>query len=238
MEKCYNKFEIESSRYKRKPLVRRIAVLTSNTGTGSNLQALLDAQTDGYNGQIVCVISAKPNVYGLVRAHEADVPTEVVDFEDYRRAGRPRAWYEEDLARKLQGYSPDLIVLAGWTMQLSKHFLRYFPWRVLNIHPGLLPDQPGERVKLPGGQLGDPCTGLSGENAIKAVLASGSKYAGSTVHVVTEREDWGPVVKRGLVKVKPDDTVTSLYDRVKQTEHKIIVQSLKELCLEAVPSES
>lgn len=212
--------------------MRRIAVLTSSTGTGSNLQALIDAQTDGFNGQIVCVFSAKPKVYGLVRAHEADIPTEVVDFDEYRQAGRPQSWYEEDLARKLQKYSPDLIVLAGWTMQLSKEFLRYFPWRVLNIHPGIMPEEPGRPYRLPDGSFADDCAGLSGENAVKAMLASGKKYAGSTVHVVTDRDDWGPVVNRGIVEIKEADTVATLYDRIKAKEHRIIVESLRELCAE------
>ncbi len=211
--------------------MRRIAILTSNAGAGSNLQALIDAQTDGYDGQLVCVISSSPNAYALVRAHEADIPTEVMDFGEYQAAGKPRSLYEQDVALKLQTYNPDLIVCAGWTLVLSKVFLRYFPWRVLNIHPGLLGDGPGQPYTLPNGQHADPCTGLSGENAVKAMLSGKQPYAGSTVHVVTDDVDAGPVVLRGVVPIKPDDDVKSLYHRLKGEEHRIIIKSLHQLCM-------
>lgn len=210
--------------------MRRIAVLISNTGSGSNLQAMIDAQAEGYDGQIVAVVSSKPNAYGLVRAHEADIPTEVLDFSAYREAGKPRSLYEQDLVPVLQRYAPDLIVCAGWMLILTRDFLRYFLWRVLNLHPGLLSED-GQPFRLPNGQFADPCTGLAGENAIKAVLAAGQPYAGSTVHVVTPDVDGGPVVMRGLVKVQPGDTVNSLYQRLKGKEHQIMVESLRQLCL-------
>lgn len=209
--------------------MRRIAVLISNSGSGSNLQALIDAQTAGYDGQIVAVISSKPHAYGLVRAYEADIPTEVLDFSEYREAGKPRSLYEQDLVHVLQKYAPDLIVCAGWMLVLSENFLRYFPWRVLNLHPGLLGED-GQPFRLPNGQFADPCTGLAGENAIKAVLAAGQPFAGSTVHVVVPSVDAGPVVMRGLVRVRQDDTVDSLYHRLKGKEHEIMVESLRQLC--------
>jgi phosphoribosylglycinamide formyltransferase-1 len=210
--------------------MRRIVVLISNAGTGSNLQALIDAQTTGYDGQIVGVVSSTPDAYGLVRAHEADIPTEILDFKDYQANAIPRDRYDEDLARVVQKYSPDLVVLAGWMLILSKSFLKYFPWKVLNLHPGLIPDEKGEKFKLPDGTYADDFAGLAGSNAIKALLASGQTYAGSTIHVVTDEVDWGPVVNRGLVKVEAGDTVETLYDRLKGKEHEIMVASLKELC--------
>lgn len=211
--------------------MRRIAVLTSNAGSGSNLQALIDNQADTYDGQLVCVISSSPNAYALVRAHEADIPAETWDLSEYIAEGKPRSLFEQDLARKLQTYNPDLIILAGWTLSLSHSFLRYFPWKVLNLHPGLLGDKPGEPYRLPNGQNADPCIGLSAENAIKAILASGQPYAGSTVHVVTGNPAETPVVMRGLVEVEDTDTVESLYTRLKGKEHEIIVESLRQLCL-------
>lgn len=211
--------------------MRRIAVLTSNAGTGSNLQALIDNQAGTFDGQIVCVISSSPNAYALVRAHEADIPTETWDFADYIAAGKPRSLYEQDLARKLQTYNPDLIILAGWTLSLSQTFLKYFPWKVLNLHPGLLGDKPDEPYRLPNGQYADPCIGLSAENAIKAILASRQPYAGSTIHVVTGDVDSGPVLMRGLIKVEKHDTVETLYTRLKGKEHEIMVESLRQLCL-------
>lgn len=211
--------------------MRRIAVLVSDIGTGSNLQAMIEAQTAAFDGQIVCVVSSVPEAYSLVRAYEADIPTEVLDFSQYQADGKPRSLYDQDLAMTLQRYSPDLIVCAGWKHILSRAFLRYFPWRVLNLHPGLLGDSPDEPFVLPNGQKADAFAGLAGENAIKALLASGQPYAGSTVHVVTDEVDGGPVVLRGLVPVQPDDTVDSLYARLKSKEHEIMVEGLRQLCL-------
>lgn len=210
--------------------MRRIAVLISNTGTGSNLQALIDAATEGYDGQLVCVVSDKANAYGLVRAREADIPTELFDYGEYQRRGLPRSRYEEDLARKLQTYSPDVIILAGWMLAFSKTFLKYFPSRVLSLHPGLLPDPGKDKFRLPDSSFADPFTGLSGANAIQAVLASGQTYAGSTFYLVTERIDQGPVLERAIVKVEPNDTVDSLYTRLKGQEHEMLVTTLAELC--------
>ena len=212
--------------------MRRIAVLISNKGSGSNLQALIDGQADAYNGQIVCVVSDKADGYGLTRAREADLPVEILDYTDYQRQGKPRAHYEEDLARTLQRYSPDLVVLAGWTLDLSDTFLRYFEWRVLNLHPGLLPDQGRHKFKLPDGSFADPCIGLSGANAIQAVLAAKQTYAGSSVHVVTPEVHEGPVLARAVVKVEPNDTIMSLYERIKGEEHQALLRVLRELCVE------
>ncbi len=218
--------------------MRRIAVLISNKGSGSNLQALVDGQADGYNGQVVCVVSDKPDAYGLIRAREADIPTEVIDYTDYEKHGRPRTHYEEDLAHRLQGYSPDLIVLAGWTFGLSATFMRYFEWRVINLHPGLLPDAKRHKFKLPDGTFADPCLGLSDSNAIQAVLASKQTYVGSTVHALKPDGSPGPVLARGVVKVEPQDTIVSLHERIKGEEHRIMLAAMRELCLETAPEKA
>lgn len=212
--------------------MRRIAVLISNKGAGSNLQALIDGQADRYNGQVVGVFSDKPDGYGLTRAREADIPTEILDLSDYQSQGRPRAHFEEDLAHRLQKYSPDLIVLAGWTLELSSTFLRYFEWRVINLHPGLLPDPGRHKYKLPDGTFADPCLGLSGSNAIQAVLAGGQTYTGSTVHALTPDGQPGPILGRGVVKVEPNDTIMTLHDRMKGEEHQTLLKVLAELCVE------
>ena len=219
--------------------MRRIAVLISNQGSGSNLQALIDGQAEAYNGQVVGVVSDKAEGYGLVRAREADLPAKSLDLADYERQGRPRTHYEEDLARLLQTYSPDLIVLAGWTLDLSDTFLRYFEWRVINLHPGLLPDPDRHKYKLPDGSFADPCVGLSGANAIQAVLAAKQTYAGSTVHVVTPETHQGPILGRGVVPVVPHDTIMSLYERIKGEEHRTLLRVLQNLCVEeSAPAQS
>jgi phosphoribosylglycinamide formyltransferase-1 len=212
--------------------MRRIAVLISNQGAGSNLQALLDGQADAYNGQIVCVVSDKASGYGLIRAREADIPTESLDLADYERQGQPRSRYEEDLAHKLQTYSPDLIVLAGWTLELSEVFRRYFEWRVVNLHPGLLPDPGRHKYKLPDGSFADPCVGLSGATAIQAVLAAKQTYAGSTAHVAAPNDWYGPILARAVVKVEPQDTILALHERIKGEEHRTLLGVLQSLCVE------
>jgi phosphoribosylglycinamide formyltransferase 1 len=214
--------------------MRRVAVLISNKGSGSNLQALIDGQTDAYNGQVVCVVSDSSSGYGLIRAKEADVPTEVIDFGDYQRQGRPRGHFEQDLARRLQTYSPDLIILAGWTLSLGSTFLRYFEWRVVNLHPGLLPAKGRHKYKLPDGTFADPCVGLSGANAIQAVLAAGQTYAGSTAHVVLPDGSAGPVLARSLVKVETDDTMRGLHERLTGEDHKVLLKVAEELCREPI----
>lgn len=211
--------------------MRRIVVLTSNIGTGSNLQALVDGSTTQFDGQIVGVISGKADAPAVWHAKQADIPVQIYDWTEYRNAGKPRARFEEDLAHTLQCYTPDLIVCVGWAFRFSHNFLKYFPWRVLNLHPGLFGDKPGERYRLRNGKLADPCAGLDGKNAIQVQMASGAGYAGSTVHVVTEDIDWGPVVTRGLVKIEDSDTVESLYARLKEEEHRILLKAMQELCL-------
>lgn len=217
--------------------MRRIAALISNQGSGSNLQALIDGQAEAYNGQVVGVVSDKAEGYGLVRAREADLPAKSLDLADYERQGRPRTHYEEDLARLLQTYSPDLIVLAGWTLDLSEVFRRYFEWRVVNLHPGLLPDPGRHKYKLPDGSFADPCVGLSGATAIQAVLASGQTYAGSTIHVAAPNDWYGPILARAVVKVEPKDTILALHERIKGEEHRTLLNVLQTLCVEE-PSES
>lgn len=210
--------------------MKRIAVLISNKTGGSNLQAMLDGQADQFDGQIVCVASDQEDAYGLVRAAEADVPTIVLDHAEFAAKGKPRQVYEEALAQKLQKHYPDLIVLAGWTYELSAAFFRFFPWRVLSIHPGLLPDPGYHKFKLPDGEFADPCVGLSLQSALQAILASDQKYAGSSIFAYTPDGDIGPVFNRGLVEVKDGDTAEQLAARVKPEEHRALRRTLAEVC--------
>ncbi|MDP4000416.1 MAG: formyltransferase family protein [bacterium] len=210
--------------------MKRIAVLISNKSGGSNLQAMLDGQAEAFDGQVVCVASDKEDAYGLVRAREADVPTITLDHADYAAKGKPRQMYEEALAHKLQKHYPDLVVLAGWTYELSETFLRFFPWRVLSIHPGLLPDPGYHKFKLPDGEFADPCFGLAGGNAMQAVLASGQKWAGSSIFAYTPDGAVGPVLGRGMVSVEDGDTPEKLAARVKPEEHKALRKALAEIC--------
>ena len=108
------------------------------SGSGSNLQALMDAVENGrLSAQIALVVSNRKAAYGLVRAKEAGIPTLYHPFKPYRDAGKSRDAYEADLAAKIKPFQPDLIVLAGWMHILGADFLTQFPNQVINLHPAL-----------------------------------------------------------------------------------------------------
>ena len=125
--------------------MKKLAVFIS--GSGSNLQAILDAIADGrLDVEIVLVVSNRKNAYGLTRANNAGIPTLYFPFTSYRDAGKTRETYDADLAQKVNAYQPDLVVLAGWMHILSPAFLNRFPHRVINLHPAL----PGTFVGIGG----------------------------------------------------------------------------------------
>lgn len=199
----------------------KIAVLISNKGTGSNLAAVIDAIEKGKikNGKIIVVVSNKGDAYGLVRAKEKNIPTEIFDLKDFIKSGNTRAQYDEALGSLLKKkYNPDLIVLAGWMLILSNNFIRYFPERIINLHPGLLPD---EATK-----------GLHTDAAVQYAIDHGFPYTGSTVHFITEKVDEGPIILRSKVKILSGDTVESLYERMKKEEHKILPRAIALFCEE------
>ncbi len=213
--------------------MKNIAVLTSNKGTGTNLQALIDACTNGQiNGQICVVVSNAANAYGLVRAKNADIPIEVFPLKSYTEHGKTRQEYDHDLAQLIKKYNPDLIVLAGWILILSNEFLKHFPKKVINLHPGLIPDKKGQPVQLPDGTPALQLAGMHTENAIAALLESGATYGGSTIHFVTEDADWGPVISRVFENIQANDTVETFYPRLKKKENQALVEAVKTLCQE------
>lgn len=177
----------------------RFAVLLS--GTGRTLANLIHAIDDGVlAAQLVAVVSSKPGVRGIEIASEAGIPTATIErrtFTDDERFG-------DAIYGAIAPYDPDMIVMAG--------FLRKLPvrpeWagRILNIHPALLPESAA------AGQ------GFYGERVHAAVLASGERVSGATVHVVDNRYDAGPVVERTVVPVLPGDTAATLGARVFDAE--------------------
>jgi phosphoribosylglycinamide formyltransferase-1 len=211
--------------------MRRIVILTSSEPT-EHLPAILDSQTEAFNGQIVCVVSSHGASPALKTAVEADVAIESLDFSEYCRWGKPGALYEEDLAHLLQKYSPDLILLEGWSVPLSRRFVRYFPWRVLGISKGLT-DDAGEPITLPDGSRSDTLTGLTGQNAVQAALASTASHIGSTVHVVLDSPEYGPVVTHAKVELQPGETPESLEARWQAAEQASLIKSLSDLCRDA-----
>lgn len=210
--------------------MRRIVILSS-AESADHLSALLAAQADSFNGQIVAVVTSHPQSPALGVAKDGDAATETLDWTDYCRWGRPNALYEEDLAHLLQKYSPDLILLDGWTVPLSRRFVRYFPWRVLTVSKGLI-DETGRPLPTAGGMPGDSWAGLTGDHVIRAALESGTDRTGSTVHVVLDAMEHGPVVTRASVPVEAHDTLESLKDRWLSAEREALIKSLDGLCRE------
>ncbi|WP_218563965.1 phosphoribosylglycinamide formyltransferase [Marinospirillum perlucidum] len=175
---------------------RRVVVLIS--GNGSNLQALIDAQASetGLGGQIAAVISDQPDAYGLERAQQAGIATEVLPASSYKN----RQEYDQALLRLLNDYQPDLVVLAGFMRILSPDFVIRYHGKLLNIHPSLLPKYKGLHTH-------------------RRVLEAGDGEHGVSIHFVTEELDGGPLIIQARVPVEVDDDETSLARRVQVKEH-------------------
>jgi len=181
----------------------RLGVLTS--GEGSNLQALIDACA---NGRIPCtvavVISNNSDAGALARARAHRIPA----YHISNRAFPDDADLDREIVRVLRRQRVGLVLLAGYMKRRGPEFLRAFRYRVLNIHPALLP-----------GPFGGP--GMYGLRVHEAVVAAGEKTTGVTVHLVDEEYDHGPVVARREVPVLPGDTAEVLQARVLRTEHEL-----------------
>jgi len=176
-----------------------VGVLVS--GSGTNLQALLDAARAGQLGgaAIRLVVSNKPGVRALERAAAAGVTAEVVDH----KAFADRAAFEAALVERLRAAGVELVVLAGFMRLLGPTFLGAFPGRVVNIHPALLPAFPGVAAQA-------------------QALAAGVRLTGCTVHFVDAGVDSGPIVAQSAVPVLEDDTVETLTARVLAQEHRLL----------------
>ena len=190
--------------------ITRVVVLAS--GTGNNLQAILDACHAGeLHAEVVAVVSDKDNAYALKRAADAGVPSVHVG----RHADEQRADYDSRLADIVSGFAPDLIVLAGWMRILTNAFLGWFPERVINLHPALPGELPGTRAV---------------ERAWHEALAGERTRTGVMVHrVPDEGVDDGPVLASVEVPINLDDTFESLQARIHATEHRLLVDAIKTL---------
>lgn len=181
----------------------RVVVLIS--GTGSNLQAIIDAASSGDAAtDIVAVGSNRPQAAGLERAQRAGIATFALDHRTFP----DRETFDQELAAHIDPYRPDLLVLAGFMRILSPGFVRRYRGRLLNIHPSLLPKYPGLQTH---------------QRAIEA----GDTEAGATVHFVTEELDGGPPVIQGRVVILPGDTPDRLAARVLEVEHRIYPRAVR-----------
>jgi phosphoribosylglycinamide formyltransferase-1 len=186
--------------------MRRIGVLVS--GRGSNLQALLDAESRGeLGGQIVIVISNKSEALALKRAKKVGIQTIVVSKSEFP----DRQEFDEQIAEVLRCYKVDLVVLAGYMRMFTERFIDEFQNRIINVHPSLLPAFKGVKAQW---------------QAVKY----GAKISGCSTHFVTFEMDAGPIIMQKAVPVFPDDTGETLSNRILPEEHRILVKSVRLFC--------
>lgn len=198
--------------------VLRLGVLIS--GSGSNLQALIDAiEGKKLSGvEIALVVSNNARAQGVQRALKHNVPVIYLPWIQ-------RETSEAQLTALLRLFEIDLIVLAGWMRILSGAFLQQFPQRVINLHPALLPDDgTGSTYTTMDGMVTPVFRGL---HAIKQALDAGVRVTGSTVHYVTPEVDAGPVICREEVAIEEGDTEESLHERLKRVEHRLVVEAVR-----------
>jgi phosphoribosylglycinamide formyltransferase-1 len=175
----------------------RFAVLVS--GNGSNLQALMDACAAGrIQGELVGVLSNRPDAFALERAREAGIATQVLS----NQAFGDRDSYDAALIQALETWQPDLLVMAGFMRILTPGFVQHFAGRMLNIHPSLLPKYQGVKTHA-------------------RAIAAGDTVHGASVHFVTEELDGGPIVLQARVPIFPEDDESSLAERVLSQEHQL-----------------
>lgn len=204
----------------------RLAVLLS--GSGSNLQALLDAEATGELGaQVVLVVADRGDAYGLQRALNAGRPAAYLPLASPRDRQLRAAW-EQRLAALVGLFGPDIVLLSGFMRVLTPLFLDHFPGRVINQHPALLPDNGGDTVTTSSG-LTIPA--LRGAHVVADALHLGLSISGCTIHQVTPAVDDGPVLARAEVPIYNEDDAASLHERIKQAERPLIVEVIRRLAL-------
>lgn len=197
----------------------RIAVFVS--GGGTNLQALLDASKVGKipHGNIVLVLSSRPDAYALERAKQAGVDTVVVSGKEYGDTER----FESKIMDALRTYAVDMIVLAGFMRILSADFIKQYENRIINVHPSLIPSFCGK--------------GYWGLHVHEAALAYGVKVTGATVHYVNSIPDGGKILLQKAVDILPEDTPSSLQKRVMEQAEWILLPQATEMVAQKISQE-
>lgn len=195
-ETLFSPFEGELSKL-------RLGVLIS--GSGTNLQALIDAcATGALNAVVAVVVSNKEDAFGLERARRAGVPAVFLDRARYETVSA----YNRAIAEVLQEHGVQLVVMAGYMRLLGKEVLEAFPERVMNLHPSLLP-------------------AFAGASGIRDAFEYGVKVTGVTVHFADERLDHGPIICQEPVRVEEGDTLESLEAKIHEVEHRLIVEAVR-----------
>ena len=194
--------------------MKSIVVLIS--GSGSNLQAILDACSAGFiDGKVTAVLSNKAKAYGLERAKKAGAKAIVLDHKAYA----DRAAYDRDLIATIDQHQPDLVVLAGFMRILTPEFVQHYQGRLLNIHPSLLPK-------------------YQGLNTHQRAIDAGDTEHGCSGHFVTAELDGGPVILQAKVPVFPGDDADTVAERVHEQEHRIYPLVVRWFCQNRLQQQS
>lgn len=198
-------------------LMKNIVVLVS--GGGTNLQALIDAEKSGIikGGRITCVISSKEGVYALERAAQNGIKSRVIPRKKYPDI----ASYTKAVTDALIEEKADLVVYAGFMTILDEQVVKAFPYKMMNVHPALIPSFCGK--------------GFYGLRVHEAALEKGVKLSGATVHFVTEECDGGPIIMQKAVPVENGDTPETLQRRImEQAEWKILPEAVSLFCQDRI----
>lgn len=198
--------------------MKRLAILISNTGTGTNLKAIIDGIDSGkIKAKIVVVLSDTSEAQALRHARSHHLPVKIC----------PR---KELLPSTLSKYAPDFICLAGFKQIIGDKVIETYHQRILNTHPGLIPDTIDGQVKNPDKTLALWNRGKMTNKAIQNFLDNKATYAGCTNHFLSHQFDFGKVLGRCFEKIRPNDTIDSLYSRLKKKENQLYVKVLQKLC--------
>jgi phosphoribosylglycinamide formyltransferase-1 len=185
--------------------VEPLQVVVLISGSGSNLQALIDGVAQGdLPIQIAAVVSNRPDVLGLTRAAQAGIPTAILDHKGFVS----REAFDQELIRTIDAFNPGLVVLAGFMRILTPEFTQHYQGRMLNIHPSLLPK-------------------FQGLHTHQRAIDAGESQHGVTVHFVTAELDGGPAIVQAVVPILPDDDAAALAKRVQRQEHVIYPLAVK-----------
>lgn len=197
--------------------MKNIVVLVS--GGGTNLQALIDSEKRGEikGGKITCVISSKPDAYAIERAKKADIPTKVIARKDYPDS----ISYSKALLEALDSEKADLVVLAGFMTILDECVTKKYAYKIINVHPALIPSFCGE--------------GFYGLKVHEKALEYGVKVSGATIHFVNEKADAGAIILQGTVNVENDDTPEILQRRIMENvEWKLLPKAVSLFCQDKI----
>ncbi len=198
--------------------MQKIVVLISDTGTGTNLQSIIDGVKNKIiNAKILAVISDTDKALGLKRAR----------IEKIKIIINPK---KEDLLQVLKKLNPEYICLAGWKQIILDEVIKEFPNRIINTHPGLIPDSLNSVCKNPDGTEALWNKGKMTSKALQNFFDNKSTYAGCTNHFLSYEFDFGVVNDRCFEKIKDGDDIESLYSRLKDKENKMYVRVLTKLC--------